>query len=83
MAVQVGYGIAGVNLALTYARLTTDITDISGDDTNDNSTIRLDAGYDLGGGLDVSTRISAINDDPADDNSSDEVQYRVQLTKNF
>ena len=83
IAVQVGYGIAGVNLGLTYARLTTDITNVTGDDTNDASTIRLDAGYDLGGGLDVSTRISAINDDPADDDSSDLVEYRVQLTKNF
>ena len=70
-AIQIGYGIAGVNLAVTYALLTTDITNINGDGTNDNSTLRLDAGYDLGGGMDISTRISAVNDDPADDNSSD------------
>ena len=81
IAVQVGYGIAGVNLGLTYALLTSDLTE---SDEAEDSTIRLDAGYDLGGGMDISTRISSIDNDPARDGlDSDLVEYRVQLTKNF
>ena len=84
-SVQVGYGIAGVNLGLTYSLLTTDITD---DEEAEESSLRLDAGYDLGGGLDISTRITATEGDPfeGDDGSDidpDLVEYRVQLTKNF
>lgn len=80
-SVQVGYGIAGVNLAVTYSLLTTDLSD---GDSADDSSIRLDAGYDLGGGMDISTRITSTDNDPARDGiDSDLVDYRVQLTKAF
>ena len=80
-SVQIGYGIAGVNLGLTYSLLTSDITD---QDEAEDSAIRLDAGYDLGGGMDISTRIQSTDNDPARDGvDSDLVEYRVQLTKNF
>ena len=85
VSVQVGYGIAGVNLGVTYSLLTTDLTD---DEEAEESSLRLDAGYDLGGGMDISTRITATEGDPfeGDDGSDidpDLVEYRVQLTKNF
>jgi len=82
LSVKVDYGIAGVNLGLTYSLLTTDITNL--DDEADESAIRLDAGYDLGGGMDISTRITSKDNDPIRDGiDSDLVEYRVQLTKNF
>lgn len=101
LAVQVGYGIAGVNLAVTYQLTQQDDFDfqLSADDPDLNSlsdaefsVIRLDAGYDLGGGMDISTRISAFaNDgdfetDGFDDGATigdDRTEYRVQLTKTF
>jgi len=82
LSVKVDYGIAGVNLGLTYSLLTTDITNL--DDEADESSIRLDAGYDMGGGMDISTRITSTDNDPIRDGvDSDLVEYRVQLTKNF
>ena len=82
ISAQIGYGIAGVNLGLTYSLLSTDFTDR---DEIEESSLRFDAGYDLGGGMDISTRITATEGDPADDEGIDPdlVQYRVQLTKNF
>ena len=105
VAVQVGYGIAGVNLGLTYQFIQQDDFDfdlssdggvpLTGEATDvERSVIRFDAGYDLGGGMDISTRISVFsgdgdfdvdvseigNDDFVDD---DLTEYRVQLTKTF
>ena len=108
-AVQVGYAIAGVNLGLTYQLVAQDDFDFQlsdqgedGDDADlsgtfsdgDFSAIRFDAGYDLGGGLDISTRITAFSnsgDFDVDASEFDEgnfvnddlTEYRVQLTKNF
>jgi len=82
ISVKVDYGIAGVNLGLTYSLLATDITNL--DDDAEESSIRLDAGYDMGGGMDISTRITSQDNDPTRDGAdSDLVEYRVMLTKNF
>jgi len=90
LAVKVGYTIAGVSLGLTYATIESEEQDVDADAAgtdelivaNDETVIRLDAGYDLGGGMDISTRIqSAVNDD--DDDDEDLVEYRVMLSKSF
>jgi len=75
IAVKLGYSIAGVSLGLTYSTL----------EQGDTETrIRLDAGYDLGGGLDVSTRIdSTSTDSDAADAAEDLVAWRLMLTKAF
>ena len=72
-AVKVGYGFGGVSATLSAAQQ---------DGTNiDNSAVRLDLVYDLGGGFDISSRItSATNNNDA---SEDQVSYRVQLSKAF
>lgn len=74
---NVGYSIAGVSLGLTY-----EAEQDSGD-----SKVRLDAGYDLGGGMNISAR---INSDIAGDAYSDEAvaledqsNWRIQLSKSF
>ena len=71
---QLGYGIAGINASLTYEVFE------DGDDDGD-ANVRLDLGYDLGGGLDISTRINAFTDDDNGDN--DVTSYRVLLAKSF
>ena len=90
-AVQVGYGIAGVSLGLTYSVQTTQagvVIDTDGDGVNDNvgtgeaeeSVIRFDAGYDLGGDMAVSTR---IQNKSFDSDADDVLEYRVMLSKSF
>ena len=71
---QLGYGIAGINASLTYEVFEDGLDD--GDDL-----LRLDLGYDLGGGLDISTRIDTFSDDDNSDN--DITSYRVLLAKSF
>jgi len=44
--------------------------------------MRLDLGYGLGGGMDLSTRIN-VNADHADANTEDLTDWRVQLSKSF
>jgi len=84
-AVQVGYTIAGVNLGVTYSQLTKQV----GEDAEDEEAIiRLDAGYDLGGGMDISTRIQNTSKEAgilaADESDPDDlVEYRVMLTQAF
>lgn len=81
VAVKVGYEIAGVNLGLTYSLLT---TQVGGDAEDESSVIRLDAGYDLGGGMDVSTRIQSTSEEKGlEANPDDLVEYRVMLTQAF
>ena len=93
-AVQVGYSIAGVALGVTYAAIevkdfTVDTGDagVSGDEfilSSDESVIRLDAGYDLGGGTVISTRVQNVMDDTdGADSDNDLLEYRVQLAKTF
>jgi len=72
IAIKLGYSISGVSLGLTYSTL----------ELGDTETIiRLDAGYDLGGGTDVSTRIDSTSSDA--DGSEDALAWRIMLTKAF
>jgi len=71
---KVGYSISGVSLGLTFEAEAGDVND--GD-----SKIRFDAGYNLGGGMNVSTRINVFTDDDNGDN--DLTDYRVMLNKSF
>lgn len=80
VAVQVGYGIAGVELKLTYS-LAEDFFDLTDDDPDFETKIRLDAGYGLGGGTSISTRITANQDEVG--NGDDLLEYRLQLEKSF
>jgi len=74
IAAKLGYGIGNVSLGLTFSML-----DNSGD--SEETVIRLDAGYDMGGGMDISTRINSTSDDV--DENDDVLYWRVMLTKNF
>jgi hypothetical protein len=73
-SVKVGYGIGGVSGALTFA------TQEMGAGI-DREKVRLDVAYGLGGGMAVSTRITAATDSvvPANDNTA----WRIQLNKAF
>ena len=90
-AVQVGYSIAGVSLGVTYSVLEGEEQEEDAEAATavDESIIRFDAGYDLGGGLDISTRIQNKIDDAAvptaenPDADADVLEYRVMLTKTF
>ena len=102
IAVQVGYAIAGVNLGLTFSILESDTTANVGGDADavpavapdiveadsEETIIRFDAGYDLGGGMDISTRIqnkstALDSDDPRVEDPDDSLEYRVVLSKTF
>ena len=76
IAVQVGYGFAGVTASVTYAILDGDRDDRGAD----GQFARLDLGYALGGGTLLSARVNYENDDVID---ADVVSYRVQLAKSF
>jgi len=75
IAVKVGYDFGAVSAALTYAMLEDD------NDGVDKNAIRLDLGYGLGGGMEISTRITANSDDIDDNN--DQTDWRIQLAKSF
>ncbi len=75
ISVKGSYGIGAASLAVTYETLTSD-SDVDGD-----NQIRLDVGYALGGGMDVSTRFNIFSDDS--DSAGDVTDYRVMLTKSF
>ncbi len=74
ISATLGYGIGNVSLKLTYEAETGDIDE-------DDNLIRLDAGYGLGGGMNVSTRITAVTDD--DNSAGDFTRFRVLLSKDF
>ena len=74
IAVKVGYGFGGVSASLTVSQET--------DGADFESKMRLDLGYGLGGGMDLSTRIN-VNADHADANTEDLTDWRVQLSKSF
>jgi len=67
---KVGYSISGVSLALTFSQ----------QQDAEDTKIRFDAGYDLGGGLGISTRINSNDNGLTDTDSSD---WRIQLAKSF
>ena len=74
-SVKVDYAIAGIQAAITYSNVE--------DDLNvDTDAIRLDLGYDLGGGTFVSTRITNETDNTAD-GDDDLLAWRLQLAKSF
>ena len=75
MSVKAGYGFGGVPAGLTFATLSGD--DVDGAAGADSQKIRLDLGYGLGGGMEVSTRITAESGD------NELTEYRVQLAKSF
>ncbi len=70
VGVKVGYGIGDVSLGVTFMQQT--IGDA------DNTAARLDIGYDMGGNMNLSTRINSTDNDGAD--GSD---WRIQLSKSF
>ncbi len=76
---KAGYGIGDISANLTYEVLMDD-PEIGGEDAEETA-IRLDLGYDLGGGLEVSTRITSFAND--DDDSREKTEYRLQLAKAF
>ncbi|MFK7994102.1 MAG: porin [Granulosicoccus sp.] len=73
-SVKLGYGVGAISGSLTFSTETKDDADI------DNQAIRLDAVYDLGGGFDVSTRITSESGNVAAD---DLVSWRLKLSKGF
>ena len=87
IAVKVSYAIAGVNAAVTFsvndlqAGVVDETTGVASTADSETTVIRLDLGYDLGGGMDVSTRIDSTSVDTA--GTDDVLAYRVMLTKAF
>lgn len=71
-----GYGIGDVSLKLTYEVETGDLAE-------DDNIIRLDAGYGLGGGMNISTRISSYTDENDGLSGGDLTEYRLLLSKDF
>lgn len=69
---KVGYSIAGVSLGLTF----------ESEQESEDTGIRFDAGYGLGGGMTVSTRINAFTDG-ADGGADDSSDWRIMLAKSF
>ena len=67
---KAAYSIAGVSLSLTY----------QGEDESEDEVVRFDAGYGLGGGLEISTRINAFTFADSDEDVTD---WRIQLSKSF
>lgn len=91
LAVKVGYGFGGVDAALTFATAT---TTLDGGLEPEATAIRLDLGYELGGGTRISTRITAYTLDSvefaggtagyeASDTLDDVTEWRLQLAKSF
>lgn len=70
---KVGYSISGVSLGLTFEAE-------SGDVNDGDAKVRFDAGYGLGGGMDVSFRANIFS---SDDAAKEVTDYRVLLSKSF
>jgi len=74
---KVGYSIAGIALGLTYEAQT----------ESEDSGVRFDANYDLGGGLNIGTRINAFTDGASGNatvaDGGDKTDWRVVLGKSF
>ncbi len=69
---NVGYSIAGVSLGLTY----------DAQQESEDTKLRLDAGYELGGGMRVSTRVDVFTDG-ANVAPADLTEWRIMLGKVF
>ncbi len=79
IGVQAKYGIGKLSLGLTFESISDDLAAAA---TEDGDTlIRFDGGYDLGGGMNVSTRINVRSDDS--DSAGDLTDYRVMLVKTW
>ena len=74
-SIKVDYGIAGIQASITYSEVEDDLA-------VDTDALRLDLGYQLGGGTFVSTRITNETDNTAD-GDDDLLAWRVQLAKSF
>jgi len=72
VGVQIGYGFSGVSLSLTLENGT-------GDANDEESIVRLDVGYGLGGGMNVSARFDTTESAGVEDVTT----YRVLLSKSF
>lgn len=69
------FGVGAASVKLSFETISSDFAE------DGDSKIRLDVGYGLGGGMEVSTRINVFTDDS--DSAGDETDYRVMLTKSF
>ena len=69
---KVGYSIAGVSLGLTFESLT----------EAEDSQVRLDAGYALGGGMSINARVNSFSGGDAS-GAEDSSDWRIQLGKTF
>lgn len=74
VAAQAKYGVGDLSLGLTFSTM---------DNTADFETkIRFDAGYAMGGGTTLSTRVTS-NTDGGGVSGADLLEYRVLLSKSF
>ena len=75
ISVVAGYGIGGFSGKVTFATL-------EGSEAGgaDQEALRLDLQYDLGGGTEISTRITDLTDNAG---NADLADWRIQLTKFF
>ncbi len=68
VSAQVGWGVGDISMGLTYEGM---------QDVGDDSKIRFDAGYDLGDGFRISTRVNML------DAATDVTDYRLMLSADF
>lgn len=73
VTVTLGYSIIGVSVGLS----------IQSETESDDSVVRLDLGYNLGGGLNLSARVDANDSDNTDGEGNDDTEWRIQLSKSF
>lgn len=74
ISAKASYGAGKTSFGLTFE---TEAGDVNDGDTS----IRLDAGYDLGASMNLSARVNMFTDDS--DGTGDETNYRLLLTKAF
>ncbi len=74
ISAQASWSAGDVSLGLTYE---VEDGDANGSNGADESKIRFDAGYDLGGDMNISTRVNVLDGD------ADTTDYRVLLSKSF
>ncbi|MFT4729652.1 MAG: hypothetical protein ACI9UN_004170 [Granulosicoccus sp.] len=73
-AISAGYGAGDVSGKLTYSAM-------ENDTVMDQSAVRLDLKYDLGGSTTINSRITAVTDN--NDSAGDNTGWRIQLSKAF
>lgn len=72
---KASWGAGDLSLALTFEQ---EDGDPNGSGSADDSVIRFDAGYDLGGDFNVSTRVNMLESD-----NGDLTSYRIMFAKSF